>query len=135
MISRAAASRVLDAQPFARLVGTELVEFEPGLAVLRVAIREELRQQAGLVHGGVLAYLLDNAIAFAAGSMLGARVVSSGLQIEFLAPARAGELFAEAAVLEVNDNRATCRADIFQVAAGGPRRLCAHGRGTVVALT
>lgn len=55
-------------QPFSALVGAEL---KPGLVVLTVPLRAELGQQHGFAHGGVLSYLVDNAPAFAGGSVLG----------------------------------------------------------------
>ena len=49
-------------QPFSVLVGTTLETIEPGLAQLALPIKPELLQQHGFVHGGVIAYLADNAL-------------------------------------------------------------------------
>src|SRR5690606_11687387 len=68
------ARQVLAAQPFARLVGTELTEFGDGAATLIIEIQPEHGQQFGFVHGGVLAYAADNALTFAAGTVLGPNV-------------------------------------------------------------
>src|SRR5690606_27211083 len=81
------ASRVLDAQPFAELVGTRLLAFGDGAATLEVPIRPQLHQQFGYVHGGVLAYLADNALTFAAGTVLGANVLTGGFSVTYLRPA------------------------------------------------
>jgi len=67
---------ILESQPFSALLGTELEVFEPGTAVLTLAVREELKQQHGFVHGGVLSYLADNALTYAGGSVLGDSVTS-----------------------------------------------------------
>ena len=40
--------QVLASQPFSALLGTELEAFEPGKAVLTLAVRDELKQQHGL---------------------------------------------------------------------------------------
>jgi acyl-coenzyme A thioesterase PaaI-like protein len=51
----------LAAQGFMRLVGAEIDELAPGICVLSVARRPDLLQQGGLFHGGVTAFLVDNA--------------------------------------------------------------------------
>ncbi|MFD7948963.1 PaaI family thioesterase, partial [Streptomyces sp. NPDC059744] len=62
------AQKVLDSQPFSRLVGARISAFGDGAATLQVDIRPELQQQNGFVHGGVLSYAADNSITFAAGT-------------------------------------------------------------------
>lgn len=59
----AGARLVLDAQPFSRLLGTRITAFGDGVTTLELDLDDDLRQQDGVVHGGVLAYLGDNAIA------------------------------------------------------------------------
>lgn len=65
------AQKVLDSQPFSGLVGARITAFGDGAATLEVDIRQELQQQNGFVHGGVLSYAADNSITFAAGTTLG----------------------------------------------------------------
>ncbi|GGX07662.1 hypothetical protein GCM10010353_23820 [Streptomyces chryseus] len=74
----ATAQKVLDSQPFSRLVGVRITAFGDGAAVLEVAVRDELRQQNGFLHGGVLAYAADNALTFAGGAALGPAVLTAG---------------------------------------------------------
>lgn len=42
--------------------------FEPGKAVLMLAVHEELKQQHGFVHGGVVSYLPNNVLTHADGA-------------------------------------------------------------------
>ncbi|MGB2337542.1 MAG: PaaI family thioesterase, partial [Alcanivorax sp.] len=77
---------ILGSQPFSVLLGTELEAFEPGKAVLTLAVRDELKQQHGFVHGGVVSYLADNALTYAGGSVLGDSVTSE-YKINYLRPA------------------------------------------------
>jgi uncharacterized protein (TIGR00369 family) len=90
--------------PFFKLLGIELVDVEPGRARLRVAWRPDLCQPAGILHGGVIATLVDTAIAQ---SMLltprcleaharGARIVSVDLRIKYLRPVSEGYVECEA---------------------------------------
>lgn len=116
---------VLAAQPFSRLLGTEVAEFRAGTATLDLAFADDLRQQHGFVHGGVLAYLADNAVTFAGGSVLGPAVLTAGLSVTYLAPAR-GDLRATAHVVSVDGSTARCRCEI--VADG---IVCAVAEGSV----
>src|SRR5262249_23504405 len=49
--------------PFFKLMGIELVSVEPYRARLRCAWRSDLCQPAGIMHGGVIATIVDTAIA------------------------------------------------------------------------
>ena len=46
--------------PFDELIGTEWVSDDPDDARVRVVVREDLFQPAGLVHGGVLSCLVES---------------------------------------------------------------------------
>ncbi|MBR8744133.1 PaaI family thioesterase [Nocardiopsis sp. MG754419] len=124
------AGLVLDAQPFSALLGARLVEFAPGRAVLEVGVREDLLQQNGFLHGGVLSYAADNALTFAGGSVLGAEVLTGGFTIEYLRPAVGRALSARAHVVESTRRRALCRCDLFMVDDDG-ERVVAAAQGTV----
>ena len=56
------------AQPFGVQVGARFARLVDGGAVLEAPIRNELLQQDGLVHGGMVGYPADNALTFAGGS-------------------------------------------------------------------
>ena len=122
--------QALAAQPFSVLVGTELLSFAPGRAALKVAICERLQQQYGFVHGGVIAYLADNALTFAGGSVLGPAVVMSEFKINYLRPGLGEALIARAAVVYSGRTQAVCRCEIF-VLRGEEELLCAAAQGTI----
>lgn len=119
------AQAALAAQPFSALLGTRLTEFGSGRAVLELDHADHLRQQHGFVHGGVLAYLADNAVTFAAGTVLGPAVLTAGVSVSYLAPAQSG-LRATAEVVSVSDRTAECRCEIVS---GGV--VCATATGSV----
>lgn len=130
----ASAQQVLAAQPFSDLLGARLTNFAAGVAVLELDIRDDLRQQNGVLHGGVLSYAADNALTFAAGTVAGARVMTSGFTIDYLRPA-AGELLrARAEVVRAGRVRVVCRCDLFTVDAAGVESLCAAAQGNVTVL-
>ena len=51
--------------PYARLLGLELGEVSSGAVSIRLEVRDELKQNQGVVHGGAVASLIDTAAAFA----------------------------------------------------------------------
>ncbi len=122
----AMAERALSAQAFSRLLGTRLRVFEEGRVELVLSVREDHRQQHGLVHGGVLAYLIDNALTFAAGSVLGPEVLTVEFKVNYLRPARGPELVARSEVVHAGRRLAVCRAEVLE----GPTPV-AIGQGTV----
>ncbi|MBA9002960.1 PaaI family thioesterase [Thermomonospora cellulosilytica] len=129
------ARRVLAAQPFSRLLGARLVAFGDGAATLELDIRDELRQQNGLVHGGVLAYAADNTLTFAAGTMVGSDLITAGFTIDYLRPAVGATLRAHASVVRAGRTRVICRCDVSTVDGEGIETLCAVAQGSIAVPT
>ncbi|WP_052849851.1 PaaI family thioesterase [Streptomyces avicenniae] len=127
----ALARKVLAAQPFSALLGTRLTAFGDGEATLELAVRDDLRQQDGHLHGGVLAYAADNALTFAAGTVAGARLLTAGFTIDYLRPARGTLLRAHARVVRAGRSRVVCRCDLSAVDDAGEETLCAVAQGTI----
>lgn len=71
----------IDNQPFARLLGLELKEAVEGEVTISCARREELLQQTGILHGGVIAAVCEAAGGYAALTVLPER--SSALAVEY----------------------------------------------------
>ena len=59
-----AGRQALESQPFSKLLNAKLRVFSLGEVVLEVPITEELMQQHGFVHGGVISYAADNSLTF-----------------------------------------------------------------------
>jgi acyl-CoA thioesterase len=72
-------------------MGLELVSCEPGRAVMRMAVRGEMLNGHEICHGGMIFTLADSTFAFACNSHNKVTVASGG-SIEFLRPARAGDV-------------------------------------------
>ena len=84
--------------PYAKFLGLELGEMKPGEANLHLEVRDELRQNQGVVHGGAVASLIDTASAVAVVTQLepNERVTTTDLTIHYLRPVTAGRLTATA---------------------------------------
>lgn len=114
-----------------RPLGARLVAFSRDGAVLHLPVRAELHQQHGFVHGGVLSYLVDNAITFAAGAVLGPDVVTGGFSIDYLRPATGSLLTAEARTVRAGAQQAVVRCEVMDHQ-DDESRLCAIGQGRVL---
>ncbi|SOY58681.1 PaaI family thioesterase [Cupriavidus taiwanensis] len=124
---------VLASQPFSVLVGTELAALSPGKAELWLPVRQDLRQQHGFLHGGVVSYLADNALTYAGGAAMQVPVVTSEYKINYVRPALGEMLIARAECVSVGRQQAVVRCDVFAVR-DGEEKLCAVAQGTIARL-
>ena len=124
---------ILDSQPFSRYLCAELIAFQKGQAILALIIRDDFLQQHGFVHGGVISYLIDHAITFAGGSVLGEKVVTAEYKVNYTRPARGQRLVATATVESFGLHLAVCRCEVLAIN-GDKEKCCAIGQGTVARL-
>ena len=122
---------VLAAQPFSVLLGAELHAISVEGVVLELPIRDDLKQQFGFAHGGVVGYLADNALTYAGGVVLGSAVVTMEMKINYVRPAIGDRLVARATALSAGRNVAVTRCDVF-ASRDGTETLCAAAQGTVM---
>ncbi len=132
-LSLEAARQVLQAQPFSRLLDAELVQFSDAGVELRVRVAEQLKQQHGIVHGGVISYAADNALTFAGGAVPGPAVVTAEFKINYVRPAEGRALVARARVIHAGKTQAVCRCEVFSVV-DDDELLCAVAQGTIAAI-
>ena len=105
----------LEKVPFARLIGIELEDVQAGIATLALDVREELKQNHGVVHGGAVASLIDSATAFAVISVLppDERATTADLTISFLRPLTKGRARCTAKVLRAGRRLIVVSAELF----------------------
>ncbi len=80
-----------------RQLGMSVDSCGPGRASVSMPIRPDMVNGHGICHGGLVFALADSAFAFACNSY-GNNTVAAGAAIEFLAPAREGDLLRAIAV-------------------------------------
>ena len=124
---------VLAKQPFSVLIGAELAALSPGRCELQLPVTDQIRQQHGFVHGGVVSYAADNALTYAGGTALRVPVVTSEFKINYLRPTIGERLIARAEAVHTGRTQAVCRCDVF-VLQDGQEKLCAVAQGTIAAL-
>lgn len=125
--------QILKEQPFSQLLGTQLTGLTEGNAELSLAIRHELKQNHGFVHGGVVSYLADNCITYAAASVFG-NCVTSEYKVNYVRPALGETLVARASVLAAGKKQATCECKVFAIS-DNQETLVAVALGTINKMT
>ncbi len=124
------ADRVRDSfarQAAMRLIGARLTQVEPGRCVIEMAVRDDLTQQHGFVHGGVVGMIADSAGGYAAFTLMpaDASVLTVEYKINMLAPAAGDLLIATGEVLKPGRSVSIVRADVFAVQGDRRTRVAA----------
>ena len=109
----AARRRAFGAVPFTRLLGVRREYSEGGRARLVVDARSEFENVIGAMHGGIVATLLDVAMASAAVSKVDFEMTAVTLSMNstFVRPGH-GRLTADGDVLAVDEAVALCQASV-----------------------
>jgi len=92
----------------------ELIEVSPGRTVFELEYRKELTQ-SGILHGGVLASIVDSACAVAAHTKIMSEgfITTINLQIEYLKPVSQGRIRAEGECIKTGKNIMFCKCKIW----------------------
>lgn len=101
--------------PFPRLLGLRLEALGRGACRMSVELRDDLRQRYGVMHGGVIAALVDTAVAYAIypGVPPGREITTVEMKISFLSSVReGGRAVAEARLLRLGRTLAVCACDV-----------------------
>ena len=104
-----------EAVPFLKLLGIEVESVGLGTATLLINVRYELMRNDAIVHGGVVASLIDSAFAFAIIPILGdgERTVTVDLTIHYLRPLSGGVAKAVARIVRAGRRVITVSAELF----------------------
>jgi uncharacterized protein (TIGR00369 family) len=96
------------------LIGASLGVVEPGYVEIALPWREDLTQQKGFVHGGILGMIADTACGYSAFSLMPAdcSLVTVEYKINILAPAR-GALLAKGQVVKPGRTLTVARAEVY----------------------
>ncbi len=88
----------LQSAPFDKLYGLEVLTLGDEEATARVPVRDEIRQPAGLVHGGVYASIAESLTSLATSQAVGEGQLAQGLstQTSFLRPVTGSTIHATA---------------------------------------
>ena len=96
-----------------RTLGASLTRVEAGQVEIELPFREDLTQQHGFLHAGIVTAVLDSSCGYAAFSLMppGAGVLSVEFKMNLLAPARGDVLIARGRVVRAGRTITVCQAD------------------------
>lgn len=125
--NQAAVTSHLAADPFARHLGIDIIDVEPGTARVTLRLQDWMCNAHGMPHGGLLFSLADTAFALASNAY-GVIAVALDVSITFCRPAAIGALLTGTAA-EINR---TTRTGLYELNVHDDAgRLIATARGTV----
>jgi uncharacterized protein (TIGR00369 family) len=102
-------------QGFMRTLGAVLDAIEPGTVTISCDFSDQLTQQHGLLHGGVVASLVDVACGYAALSVMPAdrEVLTVEFKVHFLKPAKTDRLVAVGQVVQAGRTLTVCEGTVY----------------------
>lgn len=97
------------------LIGARMTRVEPGRVEIELPVREDLGQQHGFVHGGIVGMIADSAGGYAAFTLMpaDASVLTVEYKVNMLAPAEGELLVARGEVLKPGRTLSVVRADVW----------------------
>ena len=95
-------------------IGATLATVEPGLVEIKLPYRDDLTQQKGFVHGGILGMIADTACGYAAFSLMPAdcSLVTVEYKMNILSPGRTS-LVARGEVVKPGRTLTIARAEVY----------------------
>jgi uncharacterized protein (TIGR00369 family) len=129
-------------QQLMHTIGARLTSVTPGSVEIEMPYQENLTQQHGFIHGGIVASLLDTACGYAAFSLMpeDTAVLSIEFKVNLLAPAKGELIKVRAEVKRAGQNITVCTADAWAIEAGQSKVIatmlatimCIRGRNNLV---
>ncbi len=128
--------RSFSRQGFMTLIGAELVDVRPGYCEIHVGFKEELTQQHGFFHAGVIGTIADNSAGYAAFSLMPAdsSVLTVEYKLNLMAPGDGDLLIGRARVIKPGRTLTISRADVF-VVKNGVEKQCATSLVTLMSMS
>ncbi|MCB1024619.1 MAG: PaaI family thioesterase [Acidobacteria bacterium] len=103
-----------DKQAFMKFLGAEIVRIERGTVTIACPKREDLTQQNGFFHAGVLTSIADSACGYSALTVMreGADVLTVEFKVNLLRPAVADRIIATGTVLKAGRTLVVCEGTV-----------------------
>ena len=115
---------------FRKWLGVSYDVMEDDHAEISLVVKDEMRNQRGVVQGGVIASVIDVAMGTAAASgnydTRKRPLATLELKVNYLAPATGDRMSATADVVRMGSRSIVVRCDVFR----GDGEICATGLGT-----
>lgn len=125
--------RSFEKQRVMHTMGVSIERIAPGEVDLKLPFREDLTQQHGFLHAGVVATVADSACGYAALTLMppGAAVLSIEFKVNLLAPAKGEAIVARGRVVKAGRTVSVVQGDVFALE-GGQEKLVSTMTGTMM---
>jgi uncharacterized protein (TIGR00369 family) len=109
------------------LIGAAITRVQPGRVEIELPVSDDLGQQHGFVHGGIVGMIADSAGGYAAFTLMpaDASVLTVEYKLNMLAPAQGELLIARGEVLKPGRSLSVVRSDVWARSAGAETRVAA----------
>jgi uncharacterized protein (TIGR00369 family) len=116
-------------------IGARLVRIDPGQVEIELDYREDLTQQHGYLHAGVVTAIVDSACGFAAYTLMPADsgVLTVEYKVNFTAPARGARFLAVGRVIKPGRTLTVCAGEALATD-GAEQKLVAMIQATMMRL-
>jgi uncharacterized protein (TIGR00369 family) len=116
-------------------IGATMTRVSPGEVEIALPFREDLTQQHGFLHAGVVSIIADSACGYAAYSLMpaDAAVLTVEYKVNFLSPAQGDRVVARARVTKHGRTVTVSTCDVFAVT-GGREQIVATMLGTLMTI-
>lgn len=106
-------------------MGAQLLRVLPGEVENSLSFRQELTQQHGFLHAGVITTIMDSACGYAALSLMpaGASVLTVEFKVNLLNPAKGAQFVARGMVVKSGRTLTVCSGEVLVVDSGNPQLI------------
>ena len=101
--------------PFNKLVGIRVMRRHSDGVTIACPMSDQLKNSAGVMHGGVMATVADAAVGIGLASHFGGRrpITTTEMKINFLRPVAEGKIVARSRLLRIGKRLCVGRVDMF----------------------
>lgn len=113
------------AQTIMKFIGAEITRVEAGEVEIELPFRQDLTQQNGFLHAGIITTIADSAGGYAAFSLMpkDADVLSVEFKVNLLSPAIGEKFVAKSHVLRAGKTLIIVQSDVFAVKEGKEKHI------------
>ncbi len=123
-----------DRQRVMALIGAEMTTVAPGRTEIALPVRDDLTQQHGFVHAGIVTTIADSACGYAALSLMppGVGVLTIEFKVNLLSPAAGERLVARGQVAKPGRTIMVCTGEVVAERADGTEQTVALMQATMM---
>jgi uncharacterized protein (TIGR00369 family) len=110
-------------QSVMNLIGAELVKIVPGEVEIQIPFRNDLTQQHGFLHAGIITTVVDSACGYAALSLMPAEasVLTVEFKVNLLSPAKGEWFLARGKVVKPGRTITVCSGEVYSMGEVKPK--------------